>query len=572
MLALLAAVALEQDPRPPSLAFEFWLRTEPSLSIEVAVSTLGSPDGETIYEVSDAWGGVHAGGADLLPVFVGGAQGRKLEYERPQGHRIVVRHEPGEALIFRYRIPANEHQGESGPATFRRPIVNEHLFHTVGTLALFVPEHLDGDVERTLRFRWRNFHEQGWQVATSFGVAPEDGFIRVRETLDRARHALYVAGDDLRVHEIDVRGSPLVIALAGDRWEFEDAEFTDLASSIVAQERAFFDDFDRGYYLIGLIPVGPVLREGGSSLGGTGLTNCFSLTLHPNAGLAPLPTPRGPGVMGVAQLLAHEMFHEWNGLTVRRLDPEQLVYWFSEGFTNFYARRILFRGGWIDAAEYAASVNEAIEAYLGSPVRNEPNARILEDFWNDRSVKMLPYHRGDVVAMLLDRAIREASGGERSLDDLMRELVREALATGERIDTGHLLERFAHHTDAETAALVRGIVVDGETAPIRADLFAPCLERVEVECAPFELGFDFERSMEANEVLGVVADSAAWRAGLRDGQRLIGWSVRRGDTARDVVLTTVLDGAEVDLRYRPVGDPRRVPRFLVRDGGDCRGL
>ena len=226
------------------------------------------------------------------------------------------------------------------------------------------------------------------------------------------RSAVFLAGDWM-VFEREVHGRPLEVAVFGDDWATPLTEFTDLAASIVSAEREFFSDFERPYYLISLLPIG-ARRSGGVSMGGTGLTDSFALFLQPGSALDGRPSSG----MSVPWLLAHEMFHDWNGHAIELAQPERLGYWFSEGFTDFYARRILRRMGFLSLGDYAASWNDRFGEYAANPARNEPAARIEAAFWSDPNVGSLPYQRGDLVALLVDHRIREASAGARSLDEL----------------------------------------------------------------------------------------------------------------------------------------------------------
>jgi len=277
--------------------------------------------------------------------------------------------------------------------------------------------------------------------------------------------------------------------------------------------------------------------------------------------------------MGMGGLLAHEMFHEWLGQTIRGADPEELVYWFTEGWTDFYMRRLLLRGGLIDPEEYAVSVDAKLADLFTSPERNAPNERIRTGFWSDRFLKQLPYQRGDVVAMIADAAIRRASGGTSSLDDLMRELVTDARTTGKRYDTDEILQRIAARCDTATAGELRGIVVSGATPELDPELFAPCFEMRVEPLAGFDLGFDFAGSRAAKAIQGVRAGSNAAAAGLRNGQSVRGWSVRYGDPTSPVKITVEEAGEERAITYLPTSERIPTPQFhLATAAADCRHL
>lgn len=552
------------DPLADPVELRFELLPDPDPAVRAEARFRGSPQGRTVLEVSDHWGGVDAGGADILDVTCTDSSGASLAVEHPATHRWIVEHEPEEPLCVSWRYARNGLQSDPDPARHRRPLLGERLFHTVGYLGLVLPIDLDAEAPRPVRVSWSGFERRGWSTCSSFGAG--QGPHAVTASLSELRGGLYVAGAGLRVHPCDIRGRALVVTIEGDRWRFEDEAFVDVARRIVELERDFFDDHADPFYWISLIAVGEP-GEHALSIGGTGLTNCFSLCMLPDASL-----DDEAGGREIVRVLAHETFHEWNGLVIERRDPEELVYWFSEGVTDFYARRLLHRAGWLDADGYAESLNEMLAAYWQSPVRGEPNERILEDFWSSSDVQRLPYLRGDLVALLVDDAIRSASGGARSLDDLMRELVREAREQGQRIDTELLLEKIAAHADLATAERVRGIVLSGAVPELRDDLLAPCLELGWVEAGPFAPGFDVSASTRERRLVGVEPDSAAWRAGLRDGLELAGWSIHLGDPSREIVLQVQEPDGVRDVRYLPQGAPVATPRFTVGTPSACGAL
>lgn len=569
--ALIAALAVSSMlfgpvafAQGPDLDYRFRLEPAPRLAVHVELTLRGAAGGISTFEVAESWGGVSAGGKDIEELTARDGAGNPLEVERLADHRWRVLHAPEAELRVAYVIRANEHQLEADPSVSRRPILNADLFHTVGNLGILREVELPLDEPLDVRLRWQGFEEHGWSVMTSFGPGGEER--DVRATIGQLLGSLYVAGN-LGVHEQDIQGYPLFVTIAGDQWGLDPEEFALVATEIVAAEREFFDDFEREFYWINLIPVG---RPGGSSsnMGGTGLHNCFALFLHPDVAFDP-----GSGTgQGVLFLLAHETFHEWNGRIIRREQPEQLVYWFSEGFTNFYARRLLVRSGWVDAAAYAAELNRSLSTHHLSPVRTAPNQSIVDNFWRDRHHKDLPYHRGNAVALLVDQAIRQASAGERSLDDLMRELVTEG-RDGKLVSTETLLAKIAQHADEATAERMRAIVVDGELPELPADLLAPCLELRMVEQPIFDLGFDFDASVRDNRVQGLREDSRAFEAGLRSGQKLTGWSVYRGQTDQPAVLTIEEAGGPRQITFLPHGETREVPTFVAVGGEEaCANL
>ena len=79
---------------------------------------------------------------------------------------------------------------------------------------------------------------------------------------------------------------------------------------------------------------------------------------------------------------------------------------------------------------------------------------------------------------------------------------------------------------------------------------------------PFELGFDREALVSQHIVSGVKAGSAAFQAGLRDGQQVTGTSVYSNDVSKPVKLTVRTDDGRKTIEYYPRGPSLgQVPQY-----------
>jgi predicted metalloprotease with PDZ domain len=135
---------------------------------------------------------------------------------------------------------------------------------------------------------------------------------------------------------------------------------------------------------------------------------------------------------------AHEFFHAWN---VKRLRPLPLgpfdytrevhtpSLWISEGLTSYYADLALEHAGIITPQQYLDSIALFITDFEQLPGRKE---RSIEDTSWDTWYRFLRaennlantsysyYDGGQIVGHLLDFAIRQNTGNQKSLDDWMR--------------------------------------------------------------------------------------------------------------------------------------------------------
>jgi predicted metalloprotease with PDZ domain len=143
---------------------------------------------------------------------------------------------------------------------------------------------------------------------------------------------------------------------------------------------------------------------------------------------------------GLLGLISHEFFHTWN---VKRIRPAPLgpfdyqrenytrQLWAIEGVTSYYDDLLLVRAGLLEPERYLELLAEHIVYTQSTPGRA---VHSLEqsgfDAWikfyrpdeNTPNSTVSYYTKGAVVALLLDLEIRQATGGARSLDDVMRHL------------------------------------------------------------------------------------------------------------------------------------------------------
>jgi predicted metalloprotease with PDZ domain len=340
-------------------------------------------------------------------------------------------------------------------------------------------------------------------------------------------------------------------------WQFSDAAFAKMVQKIIKVEREFWHDYSAPYYLVTLLPLEAPPNV--VNTGGSGLTDAFANFATHNAELDRFK-----------DLLAHEYFHNWNNVKLGRLkEPETLLYWFSEGFTDYYAYLLLLRSGLITLDEYIQRYNRLIREYYLSPVRDASNQRVLQDFWNEDDVHDLPYRRGFLLATNWNARIRTASGGKNSLDDVMLEMLRAAEQNKPVLTLEFINEYISRYTQHSILPDVQRYIENGGLIMPEKDAFGPYVQREFVEVPVFELGLDLEALRDKKVVAGVVPDSAAHRAGLRDGQVVVRRSspIYVGDATKPLEITIIEDAGERTMKYYPASRKTvSVPQFKLRFG------
>jgi predicted metalloprotease with PDZ domain len=477
-------------------------------------------------------------------------EGARSVAEDGPAHR-VIRSAPGAPLVVRYQVvSAVDHEPVEADYQPFAPWVRPTWFYASGEAVFAVPHDNEN---RPARFDWVGA-PKGFAFASDVEHLAGAHRAAIRPgTLDDITESTLLGGFDVKVLTIEDHGAPVRVAIRGD-YGFTNAQMLDMTHKIMSAERGFWNDGGSPF----LVTVAPVIsRPGSRSLSGSGRNDAFMMSISPTATLADL-----------RWILAHENFHTWDPRQLGNLSggkDEALGYWFSEGFTDFYANRLLWRAGLFDADDFAKSWNDDLLAYASSPVRSEPNTRVVADFWNDQYVEKLPYQRGAFLAAMWDERLRATSGGRLSLDDVMR-YQRGLVATSKGVIAPDLFITAAAHFGLDVKPDIERYVVRGEPITLDANSFGPCFHVETVTTPVFDRGFDSAATTRAdNVVTGLRPDSPAYAAGLREGMKITARVAGEpGNPALEYGLS-VKDGAgERVIRFMPVGKGTLTSQKLVK--------
>ena len=252
--------------------------------------------------------------------------------------------------------------------------------------------------------------------------------------------------------------------------------------------------------------------------------------------------------------LAHEMFHTF---APRIAEPAGLESsWFSEGLATYYQRELPFRFGMIDSAAFLKDLNYTAGRYYTDALGNAPNSEVPKRFWEDTRIRTLPYDRGALYFAVVDDAVRKASGGKRSLDDLLLAM-RAREQSGKALTNADWEELVAKELGARGVADFRAMLAGATPVP-PSDAFGPCFRRVARPLRRYQLGFDPKVLVEPKRIVrGLIAGSAAARAGLRDGDEIlkpVGQDHIQGDQAGILTLQVRRGDQVIEISYLPRGE------------------
>ena len=281
------------------------------------------------------------------------------------------------------------------------------------------------------------------------------------------------------------------------------------------------------------------------------------------------PTSGGDGT-GLRSIVAHEMIHGWAG-SFQDAGP-----WASEGLATYFTANLQRRFGLQPIAAFVAELNRLSRQYHGNPYRNATNDTARAAFWADKNGELLPYVRGSLYFFALDAAIRQASGGARSLDDILLDLFARR-AEGATVSVRNFTDALAKELGTGVAAELDSVVVRGtKTVFVPPDAFGPCFTHSWTQVVVPDFAFD-RRTPEVQTVVSLVPSSAAATAGLRNGDVVttpIAAELLVSDQVQPMELDVVRDGESLYLTYmtRPMINESwrwsRVPGVPV---AVCRG-
>ncbi|SNC77517.1 Predicted metalloprotease, contains C-terminal PDZ domain [Hymenobacter gelipurpurascens] len=273
---------------------------------------------------------------------------------------------------------------------------------------------------------------EGWQLACGL---PQSGPNTLQaQNFDHLADSPLIASPTLQYRNYEVDGLPFYIWIQGEcpvDWPRLVADFRAFSQ----EQLALFGGFPASdyHFLNQILPY--------KHYHGVEHLNSTVIVLGP----AELLMTEGlyKELLGVS---CHELFHAWNIKSIRPIEMQPYDYarenyfrtcFIAEGITTYYGEYLLARAGVRTAAQYFQELNIVLRKHFDDYGRYHLSvADASMDLWLDGYKPGVPdrkvsvYHKGALVALLLDLTLRQLSNHKRSLDDVMRRLWEEFGKTG----------------------------------------------------------------------------------------------------------------------------------------------
>lgn len=457
LVLLHCAAKNEMAQTPQSSVLDLHYVIEPvftglNLSFSVNMYFKGNSEGEDKIVIPSQW----AGQKNLqkyitnLEILTPEAQLQATELDNIK----KITHNSNQMLHVRYTVTDFNLKGLSVIQSIFVQKFRPDYFHFFGS-TFFIHPYWDMSKKIKIALDWTRLPDD-WQISNSFGTNVRSQI--VMQSLYNFKYALFVGGD-YRTYKIVASNNPVYIAIRG-KWPFQDQEALDVLTKIVSTQRNFWQDHDYPYFLIALSPTDTTCCR----YVGAAAFNGFTLTAS-----------QKEINQYFISILNHEFFHNWLGSIIKRQSPEELTYWFVEGFSDYYARLFSLREGLISLQDYLDDLNKLLKNYHTSAVKGLRNSEVAWNFWHDQSMNKMPYYKGDIMAHVWNDQIIKNSTGRQSLDTFMHDLLLKTKSEGFLVSNNNVANLLKKYLTKHPVEDIQSYIEKGQLIDMLPSSLGPCV-------------------------------------------------------------------------------------------------
>ncbi|MGB0010566.1 MAG: PDZ domain-containing protein [Candidatus Sulfotelmatobacter sp.] len=361
-----------------------------------------------------------------------------------------------------------------------------------------------------------------WHIATPLTSAPDGSF--TAENYDRLVDSPVEIGT-FQENDFDDGGAHYRVVIDAESGDYDPAKITAMLQKIVVAATSWMNDrpFET-YMFLYHFPRGPA---------GGGMEHSYSTAIDVRADAL----SRSPEVL--SSVTAHEFFHLWN---VKRIRPQTLApvdytkenytraLWFSEGCTSTAADFIQLRAGLLDERLFEQQLGAGIGELEHRPAHLTQSAEDSSlDAWlegnpyyrrPERSVSY--YNKGELLGIILDLAVRDASHGQESLREVFQWMNDNYARKGRFFpDSDGVRQAAEAITHADLAWFFTKYVQGTEEIPWNDFFRTVGLSVVLEKNTTADPGFSASRNFDGPMIVSsVTAGSEADHAGVRVGDTI----------------------------------------------------
>lgn len=433
------------------------------------------------------------------------------------------------------------------PGPYGAQVNNRHAFFNLAEVLMYPVDARDSAM--TVRF---TDLPAGWTIATPLAALDERSHTYTARTYDRLVDGPVDIGNLDRA-SYDQDGARYHVVVDAERGDYDMRAIVEMAKKLTRStvewmgERPFTE-----YTFFFHFPHGP---------GSGGMEHAYSTAIDVNADrLRDEP-------LGLPGLTAHEFFHLWNVKRLRPASLEPIDYtreqytrslWFSEGFTSTVGDMMLFRTGYYDERAFLDNLAREIRTLQLRPAHLTQSAEDSSlDTWFDKYPQYrLPdrsisyYNKGEILGVLLDLALREATGGRQGLRELFQHMNRKYAHEGRPFpDLAGVREAAQAISGRDFGWFFTRYVSGLEELPYDQMFATVGLRLVRKRVTIPDVGFTSVRNFDQPPVVVVVQEgSEAQRAGVEQGDQVVALNGRTLTGELEAYLRELRVGETVKLR------------------------
>ena len=443
----------------------------------------------------------------------GGANGAPLQVVKldKQTWRITASRGDSRTALGTVTIQYEDYWNSPGP--FSSQLNSHHAFLNLAEVLFYIPTlRAEQTAVQYTDFpaKWRVAEElPAGKPPASFLAPSYDALVDAPAELGTFREFAFNAN---RAH--------FRVVVDGTDWH--QGELTATLRKIVTYETSMMRDVPFREYMF-IFHLGPYAEMGG---GGMEHANCTAIAV-----------PSGDMVANVA---AHEFFHLWN---VKRIRPQTLqpvdftkemwtrALWFAEGVTSTYASYTMVRTGLWSHDQFYDDLARQFTTLDSRPAHHWQSAEESSlDTWLDKydyydrpNVSISYYNKGQILGVLLDLEIRDATDNHKSLDDVLRAMDNDYAHRHRFYNDSAGVEHEAEKVAGRSFKTFFQKYVSGTEDIPYGDFLRYAGLGVNVQDrAIADFGFEVSRTRNGPIQVGAVAQgSAAQQAGLQAGDFLL---------------------------------------------------